>query len=287
MNDKEEKFPLNFDDKTWSVEEAVPWIFLGNGSKSSSSSKRTKFIVGYVLGEEDDRELRPAETKAYSDLQEALRSHLGTLSRGSSFPPLVWCRAAIQIWLKDGGYQQTFIAAMTRWVRAKSRNDAAMVTYTNAKNPNGREVPLEVFMFGSIDGTELCKTEWKYSAQTAPLSKQPKAKTNTNSIEKRSAESQVGSNLLAAVRLAVQELKNDRQGRKMFLRTADPDTEKFRFIGAREDLYTQIISISPDIGRKRILKNGKTKKAYAESSVIKAISRVAICRLSWAKAGRK
>lgn len=286
MSDKEEKFPLNFDDKTWSVAEAVPWIFFGDGSAEQSWSEVTKLAVGYVVGEVDDGRLSRRQSAALSGLQTCLRN-LGVLQRDTAIAPLLWCRIAIQFWLEHGGRQRKFVSAMTRWVKAKNRNGIAMVSYTNARNPNGREVPLEVFMFGTIDDAELFKTEWKYSAQSTPLSNQAKVKTKAKSTEKRSAESQVGSNLLAAVRLAVQELKNNRQSRKMFLRTADPDMGKFRFIGSREDLYAEILAISPDIRRKRQLKNGMTKKAYAESSVIKAISRVAICRLSWAKASRR
>lgn len=35
MSDKEEKFPLNFDATTWSIEEAVPWIFSAMQAQST------------------------------------------------------------------------------------------------------------------------------------------------------------------------------------------------------------------------------------------------------------
>lgn len=282
MSDKEEKFPLNFDATTWSIEEAVPWIFFGDASVEHSWPEVTKLAVGYVVGEVDDGRLSRHQSEVFSGLQKHLRK-LGVLQRDTAITPLVWCRVAIQFWLEHGGRQRKFVSAMTRWVQAKNKGGVAMVRYTNQKYPSGREIPLDVFLFRNIDDTTFLNTELKYPSLGTKTAKQAKAK----STDKRSAESQVGSNLIAAVKLAVQESKNGRQGRKNFLRTSDPVTGKFRFIGSREDLFAEIHAISPDIRRERLMKNGETKEAYKKDSVIRAISKVAICRLSWAKASGK
>lgn len=277
MTNRAEKFPLNFDARTWSIEEAVPWIFFGDSSEDQSWSQTTELAVGYVAAEVDDRKVSRSQSADFAPLQRHLRM-LGVLTRDTSFTPLIWCRVAIQFWLKHGGRQEKFISAMTQWVETKNKGSVAVVNYKNVDHPNGREIPFEVFLLGNIGSFELLKAEWVSRSLSGKSATQVKEK----STSKRSAESQVGSNLLSAVKAAVQDLKNSRQGRKKFLKTPDPATGRFRFIGLRAELYEAIHAISPDISRKRLLKNGKTKKAYAQSSVIKAISTVAICRRSWA-----
>lgn len=278
MTAKPKKFPLNFDASTWCIEEAVPWIFFGDSSEEQSWEQVTKLAVGYVTGEVDDGSLKQNQSVALASIQRHLRM-LGVLPRGTGFSPLIWCRMAIQFWLEHGGRQQEFISAMTRWVKAKSKGGVAVVRYTNDDHPDGQEIPLEVFLFGSIEACSLLSNAWAYQSSSANAA----TKSNTQSTGKRPAESQVGSNLLAAVKVAVQKWKNDKQGEKLFLRRPDPITGKFRFIGTREDLYDEILAISPDLSGKRQLKNGQKKQPYSKASVTKAISIVAICRRSWGK----
>ena len=278
MTAKPKKIPLNFDAPSWSIEEAVPWIFFGDSCEEQSWERVTKLAVGYVVGEVDDGRLTPNQSAAFAAIQRHLRM-LGVLSRGTAFPPLIWCRIAIQFWLEHGGRQQKFISAMTRWVKAKSKGGVAVVRYTNDDHPDGQEIPLEVFLFGTIEACSLLNNAWAYQSSSANAATKP----NTQSTGKRPAESQVGSNLLAAVKVAVQKWKNDKQGEKLFLRRPDPVTGKFRFIGTREELYEEVCEISPDISGKRLLKNGQEKKRYSKASVTKAISVVAICRRTWGK----
>lgn len=282
MTAKPKKFPLNFDAPTWCIEEAVPWIFFGDGCEEPTWAQATKLAVGYVVGEVDDGRLRRESSAALATLQKHLRT-LGVLSRSTKFPPLIWCRMAIQFWLEKGGRQQKFITAMTRWVKDKNKGGVAAVSYKNDDHPSDGEIALEVFLFASIDVSALVKNEWIYRRVNGKAATKSKA----NATGKRSAESQVGSNLLAAVKAAVQNLKSGKQGRKLFLRTPAPGNEKFRFIGLREELCKEIYAISTDISGKRLLKNGQYQKAYSESSVMKAISEVAICRRSWLVSDRK
>lgn len=278
MTAKPKKFPLNFDAPSWTIEEAVPWVFFGDSCEEQSWEQVTKIAVGYVVGEVDDGRLTRNQFAAFAAIQRPLRM-LGVLSRGTAFSPLIWCRIAIQFWLEHGGRQQKFISAITRWVSTKSKGGVAVVRYTNDDHPNGREIPLEVFLFGTIDDSAILKTEWGYRNLSANATTTPK----TKSSGKRSAESQVGSNLLAAVKVAVQNLKNGRRGENLFLRKSDPVTGKLRFIGTREDLYQAISKISTDISGMRQLNNGQQKERYSKASVTKAISMVAICRRSWGK----
>ena len=278
MTAKPKKFPLNFDAPTWSIEEAVPWIFFGDSCEEQSWGQVTKLAVGYVAGEVDDGCLKKNQSEAFAAIQKPLRA-LGVLSRGTGFSSLIWCRIAIQFWLEHGGRQQKFISAMTRWVKAKSKGGVAVVRYTNDDHPDGQEMPLEVFLFDTIDDSTILKTEWGYRNLSANATTTPKTKLPA----KRSAESQVGSNLLAAVKVAVQNLKNGRRGENLFLRKSDPVSGKLRFIGTREDLYQGIYKISTDISGMRHLNKGQQKERYSKASVIKAISIVAICRRSWGK----
>lgn len=278
MTAKPKQFPLNFDARTWSIEEAVPWIFFGDSSEEQFWEQVTKLAVGYVVGEVDDGRLPRNQSAAFAAIQRHLRM-LGVLSRGTGFSPLIWCRIAIQFWLEHGGRQQKTISAMTRWVKAKSKGGVAVVRYTNDDHPNGQEIPLEVFLFGNIEPCSLLSNAWDYQSSSDDSS----ATSKSNSPRKRPAESQVGSNLLAAVNVAVQNLKSDKQSERLFLRRADAVTGKFRFIGTRDELYGEICKISPDISGKRLLKNGQEKKRYSKASVTKAISMVAICRRSWGK----
>lgn len=278
MTAKPKKFPLNFDAPSWSIEEAVPWIFFGDSCEEQSWEQVTKLAIGYVAGEVDDGRLPRNQSAAFAAIQRHLRM-LGVLSRGTGFSPLIWCRMAIQFWLEHGGCQQKFISAMTRWVNAKSKGDVAVVRYANDDHPSGQEIPLEIFLFGTIEPCSLLNNAWAYQSSSDDSS----ATSKSNSPRKRSAESQVGSNLLATVKVAVQNWKNDKQGEKLFLRRPDPVTGKFRFIGTREELYDEILAFSPGLSGKRQLKNGQKKEPYSKASVTKAISMVAICRRSWGK----
>lgn len=277
MTKRVETFPLNFDAPMWSIEEAVPWIFFGDMREHPSWSELTTLAVGYAAGEVDDRRLSRTQSESCACLQQHLRM-LGVISRGSFFTPLIWCRLAIQFWLEHGGHQKIFTTAMTRWVIEKNKGGMAFVSYKNSSHPNGREIPMEAFLFGVIEMSALLKSEWFYLCRSRKDNQNAEAESTGN----RSAESQVGSNLLAAVKSAVQELSNGKQGKALFLRKPDPATGKFRFIGLREELCDAIYAISADISGKRLLKNGRYQKAYAKNSVIKAISKIAICRRSWA-----
>ena len=277
MTNQPKIFPLNFDAPMWSVEEAVPWIFFGDSSEHSLWSEVTRIAVGYVVGEVDDRELSKSQSEAYANLQRHIRM-LGDLSRSTSFPPVVWCRLAVQFWLKHGGRQKVFTSAMTRWVIVMNRGGIAFVSYVSGDNKNGREMPLEAFLLDNIEESELLKNNWSYRHQSGKSNQQ----TKTESTGGRSDESQVGSKLLSAVKVAVQKLFDDKRGGKLFLRKPDPATGKFRFIGLREELYEEIHGISPNFRGKRLLNNGRYQKGYAKGVVIKAISKVAICRRSWA-----
>ena len=276
VTNKSRSFPLDFDDKHWSVEEALPWVFFGDFNAEKTWADRTQYAVSYVVAEADDRTPSIYSCEHIKQLQKSLRA-CGIVRRNSTFTPLVWCRLAVQFWLANGYGQEVFTSAMTCWVKRKNRGGVAFVSYKCADSSKRRRIPLEAFLFGCPEFPDFLNAKWLY-LHIADV-QLPKAKSKKK--VGRSDEHQVGKNLIGTVKKYVAELAINKRGKSFFLRDPDPQTGKFRYTGLRDELYDAICRIGPDIRGTSQLENGRNQKAYAKSSVIKAISKVVICRRSW------
>lgn len=276
MVKKSKVFPLDFDAQEWTVEAALPWVFFGDERDTEVWKDKTKFAVRFVVGDVDERSnniylkpyIRALQTYIISEHRE-VRSH-------TAFPPLVWCRLAIQFWLTVGGRQDSFISAMTKWVRKQNKGGMAFVVYRCASTDKKRRMPMEAFLFGR-ELPDLISTEWEYKQKAISS---PKLNGKSSRKGARIDEDKVGANLLGALRSAVADLAKGRRNKSSLLRRLDPETGKYRYRGGREDLLGEVCLQEGGAKGKWRFKNGGGG-SYSTTALLKAVSMVAICRKSW------
>ena len=275
MTNREKNFPLNFNANYWSIEEAVPYIFFGDLTPNEKVSEE---IVRYVSNEIEETSLiKQWDNEVY--LIELLQPYLIRLlpeelvmDRKIYYPPVVWCRIAVQFWLEHGSRQQTFIAAMTQWIKSKNQSGQVFVFYdVKPDNIGGRtkgKMLLEVFLFGAIDIKDAENKNYRLNLaktkEAVSQVKQPKS-------SKRSIQNSIGRNALAYVENLVKEAAESRSIRELH-RKPDPNTQLYGYTGSRLDLYEALCALHP-----------QCKTRYAKTVVIKAISQVAMCRKYWPK----
>ncbi|RKT63096.1 hypothetical protein DFR40_0146 [Azonexus fungiphilus] len=275
MANKSKVFPLDFDAQEWTLEAALPWVFFGDFRDKESWTDLTDFAIKFMVGDVDERS-NSIHLKPYTrELQKHFREH-GVMRRHTAFSPLVWCRLAIQFWLKLGGRQEAFMSAMTKWVRKQNKGGMAFVVYRCASTGKKRRMPMEAFLFGR-ELPDLMSTEWEYKQKAVSS-----PKLNGKSLCKgaRIDEDKVGANLLGALRSAVADLAKGTRNKSSLLRRLDPETGKYRYRGGREDLLGEVCLQEDGAKGKWRFKNGGGGP-YATSALLKAVSMVAICRKSW------
>ncbi|QRM20740.1 hypothetical protein GBK02_15835 [Dechloromonas sp. TW-R-39-2] len=270
-------FPLDFNAQEWTVEEALPWVFFGDDSGKGIWKEQAEFNVQFVVGEADERSNNIHLKTCTRRLQKYFREH-GEVRRCTAFSPLVWCRLAIQFWLMLGGRQEAFMSAMTDWIKTKNKGGKAFVAYCCATTGKKGRMPMEAFLFGGDELPDLKATEWKYKQKAATL---PPHKVESQRSKVRTDEDQVGANILVAVKHAVSEVIGKKRGESLYLRGTDKKTGKKRYRGTKYDLLEEICPAGKDSGGRWRLANGNGISLYAESTLMKAISKVAICRKSW------
>lgn len=277
-------FLLNFNDSHWSFEDAVPAIFLGDW-EADQRKRLSPDLILVLLNEGEGRALGAALPKERLEGIAALHDFLinkifkpSLPSRERSLSPIIWCRIAIQFWLMHGGRQEIFVSAMTRWIKSKHKEGAAYVVYRSANEERRKKIPMEAFLFGGVRLPPLLETEWEYK-HTRNSQQQPKQQNKKGG--KRSDKDQVGAHLLSAVKHAVSEVIGKKRGESLYLRSTDKETGKHRYRGTKYDLLEEICPAGKDSGGRWRLANGNGISLYAESTLMKAISKVAICRKSW------
>lgn len=245
-------FPLDFNAQEWTVEEALPWVFFGDYWNNDNWTDLSEFTLRFVVGEADERSALRYLTEDTRALQKHFREH-GVMRRQTSFSPLVWCRLAIQLWLKRGGRQETFMLAMSEWIRKKNKGGAAYVFYRHPNTGKNRKMSMDAFLFAGSELPDLQKTQWKYKQKAATL---PPPKVESQRSEGRTDENQVGANLLAAVKVAVADLVESKRNKSSLLRGPGPNSERCRFRGRREDLLNEICRKEPSAKGKWTFRNG-------------------------------
>ena len=130
----ESKFPLDFNATVWSVEVAAPWIFFGDWCVAQTTNKNSalihianQFVHGTSIGAE--KILSRQITQQIETLAAYVKRRLGALSESTAFPPLVWCRLAIQFWLEAGGQQKLVLIGYASWIIKKNRACPVFVFY--------------------------------------------------------------------------------------------------------------------------------------------------------------
>lgn len=239
-------------------------------------------FVRRILNEDTGTKLQ-AHSENIHRMAELLRKCLKEIFSGlelepkKAFPPIVWCRIAVQFWLRHGGAQVMFMSEMTKWVRAKNKAGSAYVVYRTEGHSKSYRMPLEAFLFGADELPDLSETHWIYKRKESL----PSEKIRKRRGAAKSAKDQIGSRLLETVRHAVGELKRDSTISSRFKKGIVRDSDKFRFVGLREELYEALCNECEEIGNKRGSGEVTPRKKYSRNSVIKAISAVAICKRSW------
>lgn len=267
-------FPLNFDHSSWTVEEALPWIFFGDLNKITQQQVFLS-AVSYLMNEDDGAVFKTRHPKEFTlavSLHKFLMSHRlqGAIpNRKDCYAPIVWCRFAVHFWLRYGGRQELFASAMTDWFERKNNPGRSFVFYEINRDGTSaiNKMTLERFLFGEIDLTigKLSGFRLKKIKQRVA---NPKSKPSTTPI--KSINNSIGNNVLAFVRDLIGEAAQNRSFRKL-QQKLDPSTERYRYTGSRQELYDDLCGYDQSTTR------------YKKSVVIKAISQVAKCRMYWPK----
>lgn len=265
-------FPLNFDAKQWAVEDAVPWIFFWEEANSSFQSISTS-VVPYLMNHDVGQSLRSQFGKDRFAAIENLQRHLiNLLFRNSTpkpkrgFPPIIWCRVALQYWLNNGGGNEIFLAAMTRWAGNKSKQSPIFVFYDREGSKKKNRVSLVEFLFVDID---IATGNLKNFRLRRVKQDSPTTKSSPPIDSNRSTENSIGRNAISFVRELIEKAAGDRTISNLRSRR-DPTTQKFRYTGTRSELYDDLCRI-----------NDRCATRYRKGVVIKAISLNAKCRKHW------
>jgi len=271
---------LNFDEDEWSCERALSEIFLWDLEQRGPGSLCEK-IVKYLLNEADASSIH-GHTHLHLKMARALRGYLESvfpekaLARGKKHPPIVWCRVATQFWLQFGGRQAEFMSQMTEWLRKKYRGGCSVVEPQRRANSVRYQLPVNVFLFADELRCPL-SSGWQLNSK---VTRGPRGILKKKDPV-RTKEDEVGRNLLATVRAAVEALRTDWRTRKHFVTGLDAKTGKVRFRGRRDDLYDLISRNYDEVGVVPGRGKDESKKRYTKSTVIRSISELAICRRSW------
>lgn len=269
---------LDFDADAWSCEKALPEIFLSDLDHDGPRSLCEK-IVKYLLNEAD---VPSIEKDSHLWPVRKLKAYLGKifleteLVRGEKYSPIVWCRVAIQFWLSAGGRQAVFMAGMTEWLGDQYWGSYPVVEPQQRADAERYQVPVEVFLFAAKLRCPL-SSGWQLKSEMSMGMRRILKKK----VPVRTKEDEVGRNLLATVRAAVKALRTDWRTRKHFVTGLDVKTGKVRFRGRRDDLYDLISRRHDEIGVVPGRKENDSITRYKKSTVIRAISTLAICRRSW------
>lgn len=275
---------LNFDEDDWACERALSEIFLRDLEQRGPGSFCEK-IVKYLLNEADASSIY-GHTHLHLKMARVLRSYLESvfpekaLARGKKHPPIVWCRVATQFWLQFGGRQAEFMSQMTNWLQKKYRGNYPVVEPLRRADSVRYQVPVDVFLFADELRCPL-SSGWQLVSIVARGQRGILRKKDSG----RSKEDEVGRSLFAAVKTAVEDLRTDMRTRKHFVTGLDVKTGKARFRGRRDDLYDLISRHYDEVGVVPGRGKDESKKRYAKSTVIRAISELAICRRSWVAKG--
>lgn len=275
---------LNFDEDDWACERALSEIFLRDLEQRGPGSFCEK-IVKYLLNEADASSIH-GHSHLHLKMARTLRNHLEdlfsneALSRGKKYPPIVWCRVATQFWLQFGGRQAKFMSQMTDWLQKKYRGGYPVVEPQRLADSARYQVPVDVFLFADELRCPL-SSGWQLVSKVIRC----RLDHRKSKASGRSKEDEVGRKLLETVETAIEELRTGKRTRKHFVTGLDVKTRKARFHGRRDDLYDLISRHYDEVGVVPGRGKDESKKRYAKSTVIRAISELAICRRSWVAKG--
>lgn len=274
-------FPLDFNATSWTIEEALRWVFLG--SLASGDSKERERAVAYVLtrleGEKPDKSvgLSIETKKIVDDVLSFLQQFRQTLSGSGELEPVVWSRLATQYWLEYGGCYRPFMSAMGTWlddlgdstVRVAPRRKPRSVDRPgtgSARRRKPKQVAIASFLLdpfptGHYGGRLVSVTSADKRTETQSP---PQAINREERLKKM-----LGTNLYGSVKQVIEDAIASGSIPKLRAQR-DPKTGRFPYTGRHQDLCVAIF------GRYE-----KELKAYAPSSRDRAIRAFVVSRRSW------
>ncbi len=267
---------LDFNANTWPVSVAITRVFFADLylNNKLDAEAVAEYFEFFLTGDDVLRKSPPRDhAKVIELLSKHLKTYSTTFDATTELSPLTWSRVAIDFWLSIGGRQQSFIDAFSRWAFESTKKWPCWVvpqkkkTKTRKHGNNTIEFPLDVFLLASIDKASIVGQQWRLDIRELPLLNSP---SHQNIRSKNNIEDIVGANAYALIKTSIIEAAANRIFKNISKKTI-PETNKFRYTGQRRDLLDELKKFNPEI------------KKYSDSVVIKAISRLATCRVSWAK----
>lgn len=274
-------FPLDFNARTWTIKEALSWIFLG--SLASGDSEERERCVAYAMARLGRG--KPAKSvglsietkKIVDDVLSFLQQFRPTLSGLEELPPVVWSRLATQYWLKYGGCYGPFMRAMGDWIDdlgdstvrvaprrkpgAASRPGTGSAPRLKPKQIAIASFLLDPFPAGHYGGRLVSVTSVDKRTETQSP---PQPINHEERLKKM-----VGPNLYGSVKRVIEDAVASGSIPKLRAKR-DPKTGRFTFTGRHSDLCVAIF------GRYK-----KELEAYAPSTRERAIRAFVVSRRSW------
>ena len=168
------------------------------------------------------------------------------------------------------------MSQMTDWLQKKYRGSYSVVEPQRRADSVRYQVPVDVFLFADKLRCPL-SSGWQLVTKVI----RGRLDHRKRKASGRSKEDEVGSKLYERVKTAVEALRKRDSTRRYFVTGLDVKTGKARFRGRRDDLYDLISRHYDEVGVVPGQEKDESKKRYAKSTVIRAISELAICRRSW------
>lgn len=269
---QEQVFPLDFNAESWTLEEAVRYVFFGD--YPASESGEWAWATEHVLAKLTDADL-PGEDESNSllakkraiELIKFLHPLVSKWQMGWSYSPMVWSRVAIQYWLKKGGCQKRFLNKLVSWLYTTRRNVWLVESiFPAGKMINGgraKEVDAAIYLLGAFDINKAIyqKTEKKTKSSIA--------KKSRKKLDFDALKAKFGPNACECVKSIVEDAISSGNILNLTSRL-DPETGRYQFTGRHPDLLNDVCrQYSEEID------------PYARSTVDRVLRGLVASRRSW------
>lgn len=274
-------FPLDFNATTWTIEEALRWIFLG--SLAAGHSREWERGVAYAIELLERRkpakfiELSIETKKIVDDVLSFLQQFRPPLSGLGELAPVVWSRLATQYWLEYGGCYRPFMSAMGNWlddfgdstVRVAPRRKPRLGDRPgtgSAPRRKPKQIAIASFLLDPFPASHYGRRLVSLTRvdKCTEIQSTPQAINREERLKKM-----LGSNVYGSVKGVIEDAIASGSIPKLRAKR-DPKTGRFPFTGRHQDLCVAIF------GRYE-----EELKAYAPSTRDRAIRALVVSRRSW------
>ena len=266
-------FPLDFNAKSWTLEEAVCSVFFGSTPTRRSLEwvRVTKFILAKLANSDVLPNGSPSQPtmKTAISLLRFLRRLSTDWKSDLELPPVVWSRLAIQYWLLHGGRQELFMKSFVSWLKNSENIVVVMESVSlggqTIEGAQIREVGLPVFLF---DPTNLKRV----IQRRVILKAIRRGKSGGGAVTKGgedAIEKMLGVGLYRCVKGIVEDAIQS-GGISNLSSKRDPKSGRYQFTGRHVDLYKDICR-----------QYKKETEQYSRSTLSRAIRALVAPRRSW------